>query len=103
MVKAPESENIPNTLLEKKVGSVKSESRVANNRFSRQSDGNDNQDDQMDLDSPKANASSADHYGWFNKYNNTSVQGSSSSDSSSVKNTSVKSFVVHVSHPPSTN
>ena len=34
-------------------------------------DGNDNQDDQMDLDSPKANASSADQCGWFNKYNKT--------------------------------
>ncbi|KIK03562.1 hypothetical protein K443DRAFT_5353 [Laccaria amethystina LaAM-08-1] len=45
IAKAPERENVPNTLLEEKVGQ----------------DGNEDQDDQMDLDSPKSNASSADY------------------------------------------
>ena len=63
--RVPERENGPITLLEEKVWSVKSESRVADKKgLSDSQDGNDDQDHQMHLDLPKANMTSADCYGW---------------------------------------
>lgn len=69
MAEAPERENVPGILLEEKVRQSNQRQGWLTKGLSDSQDGNDDQDSHMDLDSPKANMSSADHYGWFSKYN----------------------------------
>jgi hypothetical protein len=62
VAEASERENVPGTLLEEKVCQSNQRQGWLTKGLSDSQDGNDDQDSQMDLDSPTANTSSADHY-----------------------------------------